>query len=234
MALCGRYVPAMVDRGRGAVLNVAHGGVPAAAAPGHLRRLQGLRPRLHRRAARRPDGTGVSATSLCPGPVKTEPAETAGINEASTGLPEMFWTDQPGCRGGDQGAGARPARRGAGQVQPGDGARRPARPGRGLLLRLGSRLTVGKEGLAAALPRPRRCSRRAAGATTTRRRRGPPPPPGHPAANRERTPGSRGARATPRWRRSRPASRPPGDRLLPDGRALITERPGRVRLLAGD
>ena len=37
-------------------------------------------------------GTGVSATALCPGPVKTEFVENAGIEDAEGGMPSVFWT----------------------------------------------------------------------------------------------------------------------------------------------
>ena len=38
-------------------------------------------------------GAGVIATALCPGPVKTEFAETAGVGGAEENLPGVFWTD---------------------------------------------------------------------------------------------------------------------------------------------
>jgi short-subunit dehydrogenase len=37
-------------------------------------------------------GTGVSVTALCPGPVKTEFVQAAGLDGASENLPGMFWT----------------------------------------------------------------------------------------------------------------------------------------------
>jgi short-subunit dehydrogenase len=82
VALCGIYVPAMVERGRGAVLNVASTAafqpVPrqvtyAATKAFVLSFTDGLHADLH--------GTGVTATALCPGPVPTEFGGTAGIDD---------------------------------------------------------------------------------------------------------------------------------------------------------
>jgi len=94
VALCGAYVPEMVGRGRGAVLNVAstaafqplpRQATYSASKAFVLAFTDALHADLH--------GTGVSATSLCPGPVKTEFASTAGIDEAAAGLPGVFWVD---------------------------------------------------------------------------------------------------------------------------------------------
>jgi short-subunit dehydrogenase len=88
VALCGAFVPGMVDRGRGAVLNVASvsGFMPvprqatyAASKAFVLTFTESLTLDL--------DGTGVTATALCPGPVKTE---FGGIIE---GLPERLYVE---------------------------------------------------------------------------------------------------------------------------------------------
>jgi len=92
--LCSTFLPAMVDRGRGAVLNVASTAafqpVPGQAAYGAAKAFvlsytQAVRAELR--------GTGVTATALCPGPVRTEFAETAGVadEEASAALPRIMW-----------------------------------------------------------------------------------------------------------------------------------------------
>jgi short-subunit dehydrogenase len=94
VALCGRYVPEMVARRRGAVLNVAS---TAAFQP---------LPRQTTYAATKAfvlsftealhadlEGTGVTATALCPGPVRTEFVERAGIDAAASELPQVFWAD---------------------------------------------------------------------------------------------------------------------------------------------
>jgi short-subunit dehydrogenase len=73
VALCGAWVPSMVERGAGAVLNVASTAafqpVPNMATYGAAKAFvlsftEALGQDLH--------GTGVSATALCPGPVDTE------------------------------------------------------------------------------------------------------------------------------------------------------------------
>jgi short-subunit dehydrogenase len=94
--LCCRFVPAMVKRGRGAVLNVASvgafGPVPGQASYGAAKAFvlsytQAMREELR--------GTGVTAATLCPGPVKTGFGEAAGIpdEEAEKWLPKFMWED---------------------------------------------------------------------------------------------------------------------------------------------
>jgi uncharacterized protein len=92
-ALCSTFVPGMVARRRGAVLNVAStaafqplpGQAGYAAAKAFvLAYSQALRAELK--------GTGVSVTVLCPGPVETEFAETAGFGEGeANALPRIMW-----------------------------------------------------------------------------------------------------------------------------------------------
>lgn len=92
--LCSRFVPAMVARGRGAVLNVASvgafGPVPGQAAYGAAKAFvlsytQSLGQELV--------GTGVVAATLCPGPVKTGFGAAAGISDADAeaALPKAMW-----------------------------------------------------------------------------------------------------------------------------------------------
>ncbi len=90
IALCGEYVPQMVERGRGAVLNVASiaGFQPIpfqatySASKAFVRTFtEALTADLH--------GTGVTATALCPGLVPTEFGATAGIDEGG-------WDQFPG------------------------------------------------------------------------------------------------------------------------------------------
>jgi short-subunit dehydrogenase len=92
--LCSRFVPGMVERGRGAVLNVASTAafqpLPGQAAYGGAKAFvlaytQALGAELH--------GTGVTATALCPGPVDTAFADTAGFDEkdAQDALPSFMW-----------------------------------------------------------------------------------------------------------------------------------------------
>jgi short-subunit dehydrogenase len=88
VALCGAFVPGMVERGSGGVLNVASvsGFMPvpqqatySASKAFVLTFTEALTIDLH--------GTGVTATALCPGPVKTE---FAGIID---GLPEHLFIE---------------------------------------------------------------------------------------------------------------------------------------------
>jgi short-subunit dehydrogenase len=109
--LCSRVLPGMVDRGRGAVLNVAstagYQPLPGQAAYSAAKAFvlsytQSLAGELR--------GTGVTATVLCPGPVATNFADTAGFtpSEAETALPRILWQDadvvaRAGIDGLDQG-----------------------------------------------------------------------------------------------------------------------------------
>lgn len=92
--LCTRFVPAMVDRRRGAVLNVASvaafGPLPGQAVYGAAKAFvlsytHALREELK--------GSGVTATALCPGPVHTGFGEAAGIStaDAEAALPKALW-----------------------------------------------------------------------------------------------------------------------------------------------
>ena len=92
--LTTRFLPGMVARGRGALLNVAStaafqplpGQAAYAAAKSFvLSYTQSVRGELK--------GTGVTATALCPGPVATGFAEAAGFTEeqAENALPKFLW-----------------------------------------------------------------------------------------------------------------------------------------------
>jgi uncharacterized protein len=93
VALCGAYVPAMVARGAGAVLNVAstsaYQPLPrqatyAASKAFVLSFTEALNSDLH--------STAVAATALCPGPVRTEFFDAASIEDAFEGTPDFVWT----------------------------------------------------------------------------------------------------------------------------------------------
>jgi uncharacterized protein len=86
--LCAVYLPGMVRRRRGALLNVASMAafqpVPRQATYGATKAFvlsltDALTADLH--------GTGVTATSLCPGPVPTEFGEVASIDEGLMSIP---------------------------------------------------------------------------------------------------------------------------------------------------
>jgi short-subunit dehydrogenase len=92
--LCTRVLPGMVERDRGAVLNVASTAafqpLPGQAGYGAgkafvLSYTQSLAGELR--------GTGVTATTLCPGPVHTGFGERAGFSkdDAEAALPAVMW-----------------------------------------------------------------------------------------------------------------------------------------------
>lgn len=92
--LCSRFLPAMVGHRTGAVLNVASvgafGPVPGQAGYGAAKAFvlsytQALRAELR--------GSGVSAATLCPGPVDTGFGESAGFtkSDAEAMLPRFLW-----------------------------------------------------------------------------------------------------------------------------------------------
>lgn len=94
--LTTRFLPGMVARGRGALLNVASTAAfqPLPGQTGYaackafvLSYTQSLAGELR--------GTGVSATALCPGPVDTGFGATTGFTdeEAHGALPKVLWRD---------------------------------------------------------------------------------------------------------------------------------------------
>lgn len=139
--LCGRYLPAMAERGAGAVLNVASTAafqpLPTQASYSASKAFvltftQALGADLH--------GTGVTATALCPGPVRTEFADVAGMTREASALPEFVWVPSPEVAE----AGVVGMERGKGVVIPGKLNRATALGGqftpRSLLLGLGRRV----------------------------------------------------------------------------------------------
>jgi short-subunit dehydrogenase len=92
--LCSRFLPGMVERGRGAVLNVASTAafqpLPGQAAYAGAKAFVLSYPHsLSGELAR----TGVTATALCPGPVESGFGPTAGFTEedAHDALPSFMW-----------------------------------------------------------------------------------------------------------------------------------------------
>lgn len=92
--LCSLFLPGMVRRGRGAVLNVASTAafqpLPGQAGYGAAKAFVLSYSRATRAELK---GTGVTMTVLCPGPVHTEFAEAAGFTEeeSSNALPKFMW-----------------------------------------------------------------------------------------------------------------------------------------------
>ncbi len=89
--LMSRYVPGMVDRGHGAVLNVAS---VAAFQPlpgtANYAATKSFVLSLSEALSEEVKGSGVTVSALCPGPVKTEFVEAPGL-ESSTDTPDMIW-----------------------------------------------------------------------------------------------------------------------------------------------
>ena len=92
--LCTLFVPGMVQRRRGAVLNTASTAafqpLPGQAGYGASKAFVLSYGRALGAELR---GTGVSVTTLCPGPVETGFAETAGMTDEEAGetLPRFMW-----------------------------------------------------------------------------------------------------------------------------------------------
>jgi hypothetical protein len=90
--LTSRFVSPMVDRGRGAVINIAStaafqplpgSAVYAASKAFVLSFSEAIRTELR--------GSGVSVTAVCPGPVKTEFTEVAGVEGVEERTPGAVW-----------------------------------------------------------------------------------------------------------------------------------------------
>jgi len=94
--LCSLFLPGMVERGTGAILNVASTAafqpLPGQAGYAAAKAFVVSYSRSLRAELR---GTGVGVTVVCPGPVHTEFAETAGFDqaEAEAALPRFMWVD---------------------------------------------------------------------------------------------------------------------------------------------
>jgi short-subunit dehydrogenase len=94
VALCGRFVPEMIERGRGAVLNVSStaGFQPLplqATYSGTKAFALSFTEALHADLT----GTGVTATALCPGPVKTEFTHASRMGDVDSSVPGVFWSE---------------------------------------------------------------------------------------------------------------------------------------------
>jgi short-subunit dehydrogenase len=92
VALASAYLPEMVDRGRGAILNVASliafQPVPYQATYGATKAaVLSFTDALHEELR----GTGVTVTAVCPGPVRTEFGEAGGFGGADDRIPGFLW-----------------------------------------------------------------------------------------------------------------------------------------------
>ena len=92
--LCTRFLPGMVERGRGAVLNVASTAAfqPLPGQAGYAAGKAFVLSYTHSLVGEL-RGTGVTATALCPGPVKTGFGEAAGFTpeQEDKALPAIMW-----------------------------------------------------------------------------------------------------------------------------------------------
>jgi len=92
--LCTTVLPGMVDRGAGAVLNVASTAAfqPLPGQAGYAASKSFVLSYTYS-LGQELKGTGVTATALCPGPVETGFAEAAGMadDEASAAMPKIMW-----------------------------------------------------------------------------------------------------------------------------------------------
>jgi uncharacterized protein len=92
VALSHAFLPGMVERERGAVLNVASliafQPVPYQATYGASKAfVLSFTDALHEELR----GTGVTATAVCPGPVRTEFGENGGFGGADERIPGALW-----------------------------------------------------------------------------------------------------------------------------------------------
>lgn len=108
--LQGRFLPAMLERGRGCVINVASNAafqpIPGNAAYAASKAfVLSFGDAVHHELK----GTGVTLTTVCPGPVRTEFMDVAGIPNAESQTPGFLWSTPEevataAIRGADRGS----------------------------------------------------------------------------------------------------------------------------------
>ena len=96
VGLTSNFLSAMVERGRGAVLNVASliafQPVPFQATYGASKAfVLSFSDALHEELR----GTGVTVTAVCPGPVRTEFGDAGGFGGADDRIPSFLWLSAP-------------------------------------------------------------------------------------------------------------------------------------------
>jgi uncharacterized protein len=94
VGMTGSFLPGMVERGRGAILNVASliafQPMPFQATYGATKAaVLSFSDALHEEVRAK----GVTVTSVCPGPVRTEFGEVGGFGGADEEIPDRFWLD---------------------------------------------------------------------------------------------------------------------------------------------
>jgi short-subunit dehydrogenase len=92
--LCRAVVPGMVARGRGAILLTGSlaGNQPVPGAATYAASKAFVNSLAEALAAELA-GTGVTVSLLTPGPVRTDFARRAGVEDAATRIPSAFWVD---------------------------------------------------------------------------------------------------------------------------------------------
>lgn len=90
--MTSRFLPGMTERGRGAILNVASVAafqpLPGAATYAASKSfVLSFSEAIHTEQR----GTGVSVTAVCPGPVKTEFVDAAGMSGVENDTPDLIW-----------------------------------------------------------------------------------------------------------------------------------------------
>jgi short-subunit dehydrogenase len=126
VALTSAFLPGMVERGRGAVINVAS---TASFQPIPVQAVYAASKAFVRSfseaVSAEVKGTGVSVTALCPGPVATEFVEAGGFKRGAGEMPSfLFSSAEDVARAGIEGA-----RKGKRVVIPGIGNRVTAKFG---------------------------------------------------------------------------------------------------------
>src|SRR4051794_6472378 len=105
VSLCGLFLPKMVERGDGAVLNlaslIAFQPVPYQATYGATKAfVLAFSEAVHEEVGAK----GVTVTALCPGPVRTEFGEAGGFGGADDKIPGFMWSEsREGARAGVEG-----------------------------------------------------------------------------------------------------------------------------------
>ncbi|HEX8207645.1 MAG TPA: SDR family oxidoreductase [Solirubrobacteraceae bacterium] len=96
--LTGRFLPAMVERGGGGVLNVAStaGFAPLPRMAGYGAAKAWARSFTHA-VHQEVKGRGIHVTALCPGPVETEFFDVAGPTPIENVVPKPAWVDAELC-----------------------------------------------------------------------------------------------------------------------------------------
>jgi short-subunit dehydrogenase len=94
VGMTGVFLPGMIERGRGAILNVASliafQPVPFQATYGATKAaVLSFSDALHEEVR----SSGVTVTAVCPGPVRTEFGEAGGFGGADEEIPDRFWLE---------------------------------------------------------------------------------------------------------------------------------------------